>query len=113
MKVKRMRDILFKNLTSEDKKRKILSTTETVDKHGVRSVVRRHFICMVKEVLPGQYNPAPATVNIFKEYRNKEQTGRFFCKIKGCVYATSNGKYFLVFYAHSLKISLHSLPAGF
>ena len=107
-----MRDLLFKNLTSQDKRRKILSTTETVDKQGVRSIVQRHFICLVKEVVPGQYNPAPATVNIFKEYKNKEQTGRFFCKIKGCVYTTCNGKYFLVFYAHSLKISLYSLTIG-
>jgi len=108
-----MRDLLFKNLTSLDKRRKILSTTETVDKQGVRSIVRRHFIYLVREVVPGQFNPSPATVNVFKEYKNKEQTGKFFCKIKGSVYATSNGRYFMVFYSHSLKISLYSLTVGF
>jgi len=45
-----MRDLLFKNLTSTDKKRRIIASYETSDNQGVHSVIRRHFIYVIKEI---------------------------------------------------------------
>ncbi len=49
-----MRDLLFKNLTSDDRKRKILASSEIVEKEGVRSIIRRHFICIIRQIETGR-----------------------------------------------------------
>lgn len=115
-----MRDLLFKNLTSDDKKRKVIISSEIADRQGVRSIIRRHFICIVKEINPGSEGKSRVKDNkierplpylyVLKEHNNKEQKEKFFCKIKGSVYATSNSRLFLILFMHSLKISLIAIP---
>lgn len=102
-----MRNLLFKNLTSEDRRRKIISSTEILDKQGVRSIIHRHFVCMVKELNKGDKikQPEPA-VYVLKEHNTREQKERFFCKIKGSVLAVKNNRLFLILFIHSLKINL-------
>jgi hypothetical protein len=105
-----MRDLLFKNLTSADKKRKIITSSEIVDNQGVRSIIRRHFICVIKEIKEaGIPRPLPY-LYVLKEHNDKEQKERFFCRMKGSIYAVSNGKLFLIFFMHSLKITLTAIP---
>jgi len=101
-----MRDLLFKNITSPNRHRKILASSEVLDQRGVHSEIRRHFIYLVKEVKTkaGQ-KPLPA-VFILKERNTKENRERFFCKIKGSVYAVSGKRLFLIFFMHTLKITL-------
>jgi len=101
-----MRDLLFKNLTSTDKKRKIISTSEVVDKEGIHSVIHRHFICMLKEVEGNKVSQPAPSVYVIKEHNTKEQKEKFFCKIKGSMYAMNDKKLFLIFFVHSLKINL-------
>jgi len=36
-----MRSLLYKNLTSADRSRRVIASSETTDKEGVHSVVRR------------------------------------------------------------------------
>ena len=104
-----MRDLLFKNLTSTDKKRRIIASSEIVDKQGVRSIIRRHFICMLKEIKDeGLQKPLPY-LYVIKEHNTKEQKEKFFCRIKGSIYAISNGRLFLIRFAHSLKINLATI----
>jgi len=103
-----MRDLLFKNLTSNDKKRKIISSSEVVDKEGIHSVIHRHFVCMVKEVEGNKVSQPVPSVHVIKEHNTKEQKERFFCKIKGSMYALNNKKLFLVLFVHSLKINLNA-----
>ena len=106
-----MRDLLFKNLTSNDHRRKIITSSEFVDKQGVCSIIRRHFICMVKEIGPG-YNiakPAPY-LYVLKNHNTKEQREKFFCKIKGSICAVNEGRLFLIVFMHSLKIDLVAKP---
>lgn len=101
-----MRDLLYKNLTSVDKKRKKISSSETLDKEGMRSIIHRHFICLVKEINNyKEKQPAPYAC-VLREYKNKEQSGRFFCKIKGSVYVVNCGRLYLILYLHSLRINL-------
>ncbi|OGX41121.1 MAG: hypothetical protein A2984_02125 [Omnitrophica WOR_2 bacterium RIFCSPLOWO2_01_FULL_41_12] len=104
-----MRDLLFKNLTSQDRKRKIIASSEIVDRQGVRSIVRRHFICTVREIHHNQMQKPQPYLYVLKEHNTKEQQEKFFCRIKGSIYAVSNGRLFLIHFMHSLKISLKAI----
>ena len=105
-----MRDLLFKNLTSNDHKRRVISSSEIADKEGVRSIIRRHFICMVREVKnEGMDKPAPY-LYVLKEHNSREHKEKFFCKIKGSVCAVNQGRLFLIVFMHSLRIDLLSTP---
>ena len=77
-----MRDLLFKNLTSEDKRRKIIASSEIVDKDGVRNIIRRHFICLVKEINDNKIERPKPYLYVLKEHNNRDKKERFFCKIK-------------------------------
>jgi hypothetical protein len=106
-----MRDLLFRNLTSLDRKRKILASSEIFDKSGVRTVVRRHFVYIVKEV-PAQQEITrqPAYLFVLKVRNTKVRTEKFFCRMKGCVYAVSNNRVYVITFMHSLKICLTAIP---
>ena len=105
-----MRDILIKNLTSDDKRRKIIATYEVSEKEGMYSIIRRHFVCVVKEVTDVKTicKPAPY-LYVRKEHDSKERKHQFFCKLKGNLFASVAGNIYLIQYAHSLKISLLDL----
>jgi len=101
-----MRDLLFKNLTSNDKKRRIIATSEVTQKQGVRSTIHRHFVSIVKEVKDNQVEKPTSYIYVLRERNAREQRERFFCRIKGSMYMVNNGKLFLILFMHSLKISL-------
>ena len=105
-----MRDLLFKNLTSNDRKRKVISSSEISDKEGVRSVIRRHFICMVREVTSESIDKPAPYLYVLKEHNSKDHKEKFFCKIKGSVCALNQGKVYLIVFMHSLRIDLLSAP---
>lgn len=105
-----MRDLVFKNLTSSDKRRKILASSEIMDKEGVRCIIRRHFICLIKEINgPHPQRPLPY-LYVLKERNSREQKEKFFCRIKGSVFAVNNSRLFLILFMHSLKINFTAIP---
>jgi len=102
-----MRDLLFKNLTSGDKKRRVVSSSEIADKKGIHSVIRRHFICLIKEIGSEANAPKPSpSVQVLRERDTKAKLDRFSCRIKGSLYASSGERLFLILFMHSLKITL-------
>jgi len=103
-----MRDLVFKNLTSNDRMRKKITSSEIVSQHGVRSVTRRHFVCLVREVKEDKADRPLPNVYVLKIRNKKERIEKFFCKIKGSVYAASDNKVFLILFMHTLKISIKS-----
>lgn len=105
-----MRDLVFKNLVSHAKKRRIIASSEIADKQGMRSVIRRHFICLVKEIKDNEFSPPQPHLYVLKEHNSKEQKKRFFCRIKGSVYFTVKGRIYIALFTHSLKITLSVLP---
>jgi hypothetical protein len=107
-----MRDLLFKNLTSGDRKRKIISSSEVFDREGVRSTIHRHFACKVQEVQADNIQKPLPYLYILKIRKEKEQTEQFYCRVKGSVYALNKGKLFLIFFMHSLKIKLQNAGQG-
>lgn len=101
-----MRDLLFKNLTSSDHKKRIICSSEISEKDGVRSIIRRHFICMVREVGAQGFEKPQPSLHVLKEHNTKEHKERFFCKIKGSICAVNQEKLYLITFMHSLKIDL-------
>ncbi len=105
-----MRDLVFKNLVSGEKKRRIISSSEIVDNQGIRSIIRRHFVYIVKEIDTAQLEKPLPYLYVFKERNNKEQKEKFFCRLKGSIYAINSGKPFLILFMHSLKITFLGIP---
>ncbi len=110
-----MRDLVFKNLLSKDRKRRIIASSEVAEHQGVRSVIHRHFICLVREMKEDKDNiktPAPPEIYILKDRSTRKNEEKFFCRIKGSIYAVNKGKLFLILFVHSLKITLATLPGN-
>jgi hypothetical protein len=105
-----MRDLLFKNLTSSDRKRRVIASSEIADKEGVRSVIRRHFICMVKEIKDEKIEKPAPYLYVLKEHNSRDQREKFFCKVKGSICAVNQGRLFLIVFMHSLRIDLLATP---
>ncbi len=103
-----MRDLVFKNLTSQDKKRRVLASSEIMNKKGVQSVIQRHFICLVKEVPDTKAAKPLPQLYVAREHNSFKQAERFFCKLKGSVYVICEKKLYLIAYLHSLNITLTS-----
>lgn len=105
-----MRDLLFKNLTSADKKRKVIVSSETINRQGVSSIINRHFVCLVRELKDNRVRKPLPYLYVLKERNTREQKERFFCKIKGSIHAVYEGKLFLILFMHTLRIELKAVP---
>jgi len=108
----KMRDLLFKNFTSGDKKRRILTSSEITDKEGMRSTIHRHFVCIVKEIESKQVRKPKPYLYVLKARNKKEQVEKFFCRLKGSLYAVNKGQLYLILFMHSLKINIRPIPSN-
>ncbi|MCK9604022.1 MAG: hypothetical protein M0R66_06675 [Candidatus Omnitrophica bacterium] len=105
-----MKDLIFKNLTSADRKRRVISTSEVADSQGIRSIVRRHFVYMIKEAHAGRIQEPGSQVYVIKERNTRDKIESFFCRVKGHMYINNSEKLFLLYFSHSLKIKLAVIP---
>ena len=106
-----MRDLLFKDLTSSDRKRRIICSSEIMDKEGVRSIIRRYFVYIVKDITEAYAQKPVPSVYVVKRRDTKERKENFFCRVKAGIIIVKDKRQFLVLYAHSLKIGLAAIPA--
>lgn len=104
-----MRDLLFRNLTSVDNHRKVLSSSEIVDKEGVRTIVHRHFVYFVREVDEQPQTLEQPYLAVLKERNTKLKYERFYCRMKGSLVVKRNDKIFKINFMHSLKICITSI----
>jgi hypothetical protein len=105
-----MRDLVFKNLTSFDHRKRVVVSSEVADRQGVRSVIRRHMICLVREI-QGSDVPRPAPfLSVLKKRDTRNQQEEFFCRVKGSIVAVSQGKMHLIIFMHTLRIMLSRVP---
>ncbi|MGE5308563.1 MAG: hypothetical protein ACM3OC_05740 [Deltaproteobacteria bacterium] len=107
-----MRNLLFRNMTSGDRHRKVLSSSEIVDKDGVRTVVHRHFVYLVREMDKKPDEVEQPCLAVIKERNSREKFERFYCRMKGCMVVLNNGRLFKINFMHSLRICLASIPDG-
>ncbi|PIQ90395.1 MAG: hypothetical protein COV71_04800 [Candidatus Omnitrophica bacterium CG11_big_fil_rev_8_21_14_0_20_41_12] len=101
-----MRDLLFKNLTSSERGRKIIASSEIADKEGVHSVVRRHFTYLVKQIQSKDALRPKPYLFVLKEKKSKANREHFFCKVKGSLIAENGGKLLLILFSHTLNVEL-------
>ncbi len=104
-----MRDLVFKNLTSSDKKRKIISSCETMEQRGVRTNIYRHLLCRVQEVTDTSAMLPKANLYVVKKHDTRLKLEEFYCRIKGSMYMVTNSKTFLIAFVHSLRIDLKAI----
>ena len=104
-----MRDLLFKNMTSIDKRKRVLSSSETSSAEGVRSVVHRHFIWLLKEAKQIKEKRPMPCLYVLKKCDSKGHKEKFYCKLKGCLYVIRGKKLYQVLFMHSLQIHLTNL----
>jgi hypothetical protein len=105
-----MRELLLKNLTSLEKKRKILCWAEVSRNNGILTKVNRRFIYVVREHPKMDQLSEQPEFFIFKKHDTKLKTEKFILRIKGNFYVTCEDKIYLVTYCHSLKIRLAEQP---
>jgi len=101
-----MRDLVFKNLTSPNRRKRVISSCETDSRQGMLTIIRRHFVYKVIEI-KGALSEKPTSQIYIRRICNlvrKQET--FFCRLKGGLYAKSNGRVYLILFGHSLKIDL-------
>ena len=104
-----MRNLLFKNITSRDKRQKVLSSSELTEQDGLRTNVSRHLVCRVLEVAKAEaFLPTPA-LYVVKKRDTEFNTEAFYCQIKGKMYLTTENKLYLVSFIHSLRIRLKAI----
>ena len=105
-----MRELLFKNITSKDKKRKLVSCLETRQEDGINTRILRHFICLVKESDTDlKYYSAPS-LYVVKEQSCQRVQEKFYCRIKGGFYAVDEqGRNVVFLFLHTLKVVLTAL----
>jgi hypothetical protein len=110
-KVGKMRDMVFKNLTSVDKKKRVLWASETINEDGILTKIHKYLIYIIKEV---DKNEAVETekpqIHIMKCRDNIEKTEKFQIKMKGGIYCFAKEKCFFVNFCHTLKIDLCKAP---
>jgi hypothetical protein len=101
-----MRDLVFKNLTSPDRRKKVISSCETDRKQGMLTIIRRHFIYKVIDIKGALREKPTSHVYIRRICNRAKKQETFFCRLKGGLYAKSKGKVYLILFGHSLKIDL-------
>lgn len=101
-----MRDIIFKNLTSADKSRRIIASQEVSEENGLRTNIYRHLLYIVKTVENTEAILPRPVLYVIKKRNTKQKKEFFYCRIRGSIYLTNQGKIHLLTYVHSLRIVL-------
>ncbi len=112
-----MRELVFKNLTSEDKRRRDLYISETLDKNGVKTITRRHSVYIIgkrskvkdeKELMQHKIQAPTNTTNrhvfIFKKRKTKLKKDSCICEVVGKFYAVVKNDLYSVAFKHSFEI---------
>lgn len=107
-----MRDMVFKNLTSMDKRKKVLWASETFSEDGILTRIHKYLIYIIKEVRPEDIPDAldKPEIHVLKCRDTREKTEKFHIRLKGGLYCEANGKNFFVSFCHTLKIDLSKAP---
>ncbi len=112
-----MRELLFKNITSENKKRKDLYVSETIDKNGVTTTTQRHstyvlgtcnkfetFEKLAEWKKTTGLNVDKRHVFIIKKRDTKFRKDMFVCYVIGRFYAVSGFDIYSIAFKHSFEI---------
>ncbi len=111
-----MRELLFKNLTSPERGKKVMSILETSERDGYLSRTRRHFVYMLKESQNIRAELNHPLLYILKVHDSQQKKEKLFFKVKGNFYVVSDSRVYLVYFCHSFRIELsdvaHASPTS-
>lgn len=112
-----MRELVFKNLTSTNKKRKDLYISETFERDGVKTTTQRHSIYIIgdrnkfknpKELMQWQnkttVDNSKRHIFIFKKRDSKLKKESFICDVVGKFYAVVKNEVYSIAFKHSFEI---------
>jgi hypothetical protein len=106
-----MRDMVFKNLTSPDKKKRVLWASETINENGILTKIHKYLIYIVKEIKKEEVKKTEKPEIYVTKFRcTKEKMEKFQIKMKGGIFCLTKEKYFYVSFCHTLKIDLCQAP---
>ena len=112
-----MRELIFKNLTSLNKKRRDLFISETVERNGIKTITKRHSIYIIgkhakfgdienfletKDAFPSDYNKRH--VFIYKKKDTKLGKDSFVCDVVGRFCAVIEEEAYAIAFKHSFEI---------
>lgn len=120
-----MREMLYKNLTSIEKRKKEFWICESLENEKVIARTQRHCIYKVKNqtriediqdlnkwIQERSTNNPPSYIKRFVVFKKSDsRTGEelFICKVIGNLYAIINGLVFSIAFMHIIKITLINL----
>lgn len=117
-----MRELLFKNLSSQDAHRRILCMSETITQDGLEVTTQRRSAYQLKDRIPIKDLQSSEELGKYKEAKQKEmrhfyvirrrdeKTGeKLFCKARGCLYVVAGDHLYLVEFTNTLAISFREL----
>jgi len=112
-----MRELLFKNITSGNKKRKDLYVSETFDKNGITTTTQRHSTYIfgsckkfdnMEELLAWKQNTGQNAntrhVFIIKKRDTKLNKNMFICDVVGRFYAVCGFDIYSIAFKHSFEV---------
>ncbi len=118
-----MRELVFKNLISNDKKRKDLFISETFEKDGVKTITQRHSVYLInnrnsfsdpKKLAQWKCNASlnnKRHIFIFKKHNTKEKKDSFVCDVVGKLYAVIKNEVYSIGFKHSFEIDFEPTEA--
>ncbi len=101
-----MKEIAFKNLTSTEKKRKIISLTEKVERDGCIVSSQKTLVYIVSPQFEKVREISQPEYHIGKSYDSKTKEERFSLRVKGTSYVSQESSFLKVDFCHSLKIDI-------
>ncbi len=122
-----MREILYKNLTNSDSRKRDLCIREVVEKDGVTTRIEKRCVYFVREIicindasdlecLKGLKETSNAWkrrhFHVLRKHNSDTGEDRLTCKVAGTLYAIIGRYVFYVAFVHSLKIDLSALATG-
>lgn len=114
-----MRELLFKNLTSEDHKKRDLFVQESVEKDGILAMTTRRCLYFVKEIIhidnpmdlkkiaeaKAKTDGNKRHFHVLKEHDSNLGIDKLMCKVAGTFYAIVNDYLYCIVFIHIFKVS--------
>lgn len=118
-----MRELVFKNLTSEDRLKRDVFVEEVVEKDGVQAKTTRRCLYFIKEkvLVKGPADMQKISdmkmetekykkhFHVLKEHKTSLGEDKLMCKVAGTFYAMVNQYLYCIVFVHTFKITFSAI----
>lgn len=115
-----MREVLFKNLTSQDAHRRHVVVSEILTQDGMIIETQRRSTYFLKNRIhvkdlsnlnnlkdqDKKHKPQKRHFRLIKKHNSRSGEDKLFCKIRGLLYAVMGNYIYLIAFTNSFKITL-------